>query len=255
MTDPLDARTDLAGRMAREAGAFAHGYFRRWRELAVEDKGPPDVVSEADRLTEDLKLGHLREVFPDDAVVGEETGGEEARDFWLVDPIDGTNNFVRGISYYCVSVAYVAAGEIEIGAVYDPVQGELFLGRRGQGATCNGRPMRCSDAARVSDALFCIGHTQRLPAPPFLGLLGRIVTGGGAIRDMGAGALMLAHVADGRFDAYLEGHMLAYDAAAGLLLCREAGCKTAPYPDGGRYAQGGAVIATAPGLWPALATS
>ena len=255
MTDGIAARLALAATMAREAGAFAHGYFRRWRDLEVEDKGPQDLVSEADRLTEERILRRLRAAFPDDAVVGEETGGEEARDFWLIDPIDGTNNFVRGISYYCVSIAYVAAGQIEIAAVYDPVLDELFLGRRGGGATCNGRPMRCSDAARVSDGLFCIGHTPRLPAPPFLGLLGRILTGGGAIRDMGAGALMLAHFADGRFDAYLEGHMLAYDAAAGLLLCREAGCETAPYPEGGRYALGGAVIACAPGLWPALAMS
>jgi len=253
MSEALSRRLALAGAIAREAGLFAHDYFRRWRDLTVHDKGPQDRVSEADHATEELILRRIHAEFPDDATVGEETGGEEARDFWLLDPIDGTNNFVRGIPYYCVSIAYVAEGKIEIGAVYDPVLDELFLARRGHGATCNGRPMRASGVKSVSEALFCIGHTQRLPTSGFLGVLARILTSGGAIRDMGAGALMLAHVADGRFDAYLEGHMLAYDAAAGLLLCREAGCRTAPYPAGRRYAEGGAVIACAPGLWPALA--
>lgn len=255
MSDAMAERLELAGRTAREAGGFAHDYFKRWRELDVEDKGPQDRVSEADRATEALIARRIRKAFPGDAIVGEENGGEEAVSFWLLDPIDGTNNFVRGIAYYCVSIAYVAAGKIEIGAVYDPVLDELFVGRRGHGAFCNGRPMRASAVSKVSDALFCVGHTQRLPAAGFLGTLARILTGGGAIRDMGAGALMLAHVADGRFDAYLEGHMLAYDAAAGLLLCREAGCRTLPYPTGRRFAEGGPVIAAAPGLWPALAIS
>lgn len=255
MSPAIQRRVELAGDVARQAGAFAHRYFRNWRELSVEDKGPQDRVSEADHATEALIVERIREAFPQDVIVGEESGGEEAASFWLIDPIDGTNNFVRGVGYYCVSIAFVAEGEIEIGAVYDPVSEELFLGRRGGGASCNGRPMRCSEAARVSEALFCVGHTQRLPAPPFLGTLARILTGGGAIRDMGAGALMLAHVADGRFDAYLEGHMMAYDAAAGLLLCREAGCRTQAYPAGKRFADGGAVIACAPGLWPALVIS
>ena len=153
---------------------------------------------------------------------------------WVVDPIDGTHNFLRGVRYYCVSIAYVENGRPQIGVVYDPESDELFHASRGDGAWCqragNDTPLHASSCSALSDAFVCVGHHDRSPEPRYLALRHALMDAGVATRNMGAGALQLAHVAAGRFDGFIELSLNAWDALAGLLLVEEAGGYIAPFP-------------------------
>lgn len=233
----LHARHVAAQKIARKAGELAHDYFARRGTLAVEAKGAQDYVSQADRAVETLIREELGREFPDDAFLGEETassvaGGEER--IWIVDPIDGTHNFLRGARYYCVSMAFVAHGRREVGVVFDPEYDELFHAVREHGAwrTHGGRDdrLQVSNCTSLASALVCLGHHDRYPEPRVMAIRQALMDAGTAVRSLGAGALQLAHVAAGRYDAFVELSLNAWDAMAGLLLIEEAGGFTAPFP-------------------------
>jgi myo-inositol-1(or 4)-monophosphatase len=233
----IHERHVAARKIARKAGELAHDYFARRGALAVETKGAQDYVSQADRAVEALIRAELVREFPDDAFLGEETaasfaGGEER--IWIVDPIDGTHNFLRGAHYYCVSIAFVAQGRREIGVVFDPEHDELFHARREHGAwrTHEGRDdrLRVSGCASLASSLVCLGHHDRHPEPRVMAIRQALMDAGAAVRSLGAGALQLAHVAAGRYDAFVELSLNSWDAMAGLLLIEEAGGFTAPFP-------------------------
>jgi myo-inositol-1(or 4)-monophosphatase len=245
-------RAKFAQRIAREAGALALRYFRREIDFAAESKGPQDFVTAADHAVEALLRERLQGAFPDDAILGEEGGGELGRNLWVIDPIDGTLNFVHGVRYWCVSIAFIATGERRIGVVYDPSQDELFWATRGSGAWSDATRLQAAPRDRLDHALVGAGYVPRHPLDEHLALKRRLHEAGAAVKDMGAGALMLAHVAVGRFDAFLEPHMHPWDASAGLLLVEEAGGRIHPYPGPGGLLAGGAVIAAAPGIFDAL---
>jgi myo-inositol-1(or 4)-monophosphatase len=255
----LDRRAAFVARLIRDAGALAQRYFTREIAFAAEAKGPQDWVSAADRAVEALIRRELERAFPGDAMLGEETGGPDAGDggerLWVVDPIDGTLNFVHGIRYWCVSIAYVEDGRRRLGAIYDPAQDELYVAASGGGATLNGAPIRVSGCTRLDTALVASGYVPRHGLDAHLDLRRRLFEAGAAVKDMGAGALMLAHVAAGRYDAFVEPHMHPWDALAGLTLIEEAGGRTGPYPGPGGLAAGGAVVAAAPGVFDALAAA
>jgi myo-inositol-1(or 4)-monophosphatase len=248
----ITARAELARRIAREAGALAQRYFRREIDFAAETKGPQDFVSAADHAVEALIRQRLQEAFPDDAVLGEEDGGELGRNLWVVDPIDGTINFVHGVRYWCIAMGFIGAGERRIGVIYDPSQDELFWATRGGGAWCDETRLHIAPRDRLDHALVCAGYVPRHALDDHLALKRRLHEAGAAVKDMGAGALMLAQVAAGRFDAYLEPHMHPWDASAGLLLVEEAGGRIHPYPGPRGLVAGGVVIAAAPGIFDAL---
>ncbi|HEX6136360.1 MAG TPA: inositol monophosphatase [Casimicrobiaceae bacterium] len=251
-TDP-GTRAQFAARLAREAGALALRYFHRELEYAAESKADQqDWVSIADRSVEAHCRARLATAFPDDSMFGEETGGAIGERTWLTDPIDGTLNFVHGVRYWCVSIAFVRDGVREIAAVYDPPHDELFFATAGGGATLNGRPIRVSNCASLARALVMQGYVNRHDLEAHLRLRRELVRSGAEVKDSGAGALMLAHVAAGRFDAYLEPHMNPWDASAGLLLVEEAGGRTLPYPGGRGLEAGGAVLASTPALYERL---
>ena len=233
----ITARYAAALQIARKAGDLAHAFFAQRETLAIEHKGAQNLVSRADHAVEELIAGRLASAFPGDAFLGEETASSFAGDppsVWVVDPIDGTHNFLRGVRYYCVSIAYVEQGQCEIGVVYDPEHDELFHARRGVGAWCQHRGaetrLKVSNCAELRDAFVCIGHHDRHPEPRLLALRHSLMDAGVATRNMGAGALQLAHVAAGRYDAFIELSLNAWDALAGLLLIEEAGGHTAPFP-------------------------
>ena len=249
----LVARTDFARRLAREAGALARRYFVHDIEFAAETKGPQDWVSVADRAVEDLVRERVVRAFPEDTVYGEEAGGEIGTRTWFIDPIDGTINFIRGVRYWCVSLAFVASGQTKIGAVYDPSLDELFWAAAGGGAWCGETRIGVAPGNRLDRALVCLGYVPRHALDVHLRLKRLLHEAGAAVKDMGAGALMLAHVAAGRYDAFIEPHMNPWDALAGLLLIEESGGRTLPYPGSGTLADGGPVLAAAPGVFDALA--
>ena len=234
---PLSARYIAALDIARSAGQLARNFFAQRETLVVEHKGSQDFVSRADRAVEELIRSRLAAAFPGDAFLGEETAAGFAGELdhvWVVDPIDGTHNFLRGVRYYCVSIAYVENDQREIGVVYDPENDELFHASRGHGAWCErkGGDIRLQTSAcdKLAEAFVCIGHHDRAPEPRVLALRHALMDAGVATRNMGAGALQLAHVAAGRFDGFIELSLNAWDAMAGLLLIEEAGGYAAPFP-------------------------
>jgi len=248
-----DARFAFAAALAREAGALALRYFNHELDYAAESKGDAqDWVSIADRSVEALCRTRLAEAFPDDTMYGEEGGGTIGARTWVIDPIDGTLNFVHGVRYWCVSIAFIDEGVRRIGAVYDPPHDELFLAATGRGATVNGRPLHASTCDSLERALLVHGYVYRHDLDAHLRLRRALIESGAEVKDHGAGALMLAHVAAGRFDAYLEPHMHPWDASAGLLLVDEAGGRTLAYPGERGLQAGGAVLASAAALYEPL---
>jgi myo-inositol-1(or 4)-monophosphatase len=255
----LAARAALARTLARKAGALARRYFLHELAFTAEAKGPQDWVSAADLAVESLIRGELARAFPGDAMLGEEagiSGGQmNGRNpaLWAVDPIDGTINFVHGVRYWCVSIAFTLDGTPRIGVIYDPSLDELFWAVKGEGAWRNDERIAVSSCAALDRALVVAGYVPRHSLDESLRLRVALLGAGAAVKDMGAGALMLAHVAAGRYDAFLEPHMHPWDALAGLLLVDEAGGRTLPYRGATGLADGGPVIAAAPGLFDALA--
>jgi myo-inositol-1(or 4)-monophosphatase len=234
---PLTARYIAAQEFARLAGERARTFFSQREALQVEHKGSQNLVSHADRSIEELLATKIAAAFPADAFFGEETSTTMTGPLdrvWVVDPIDGTHNFLRGVRYYCVSIAYVENGRAEIGVIYDPEHDELFHTRRGDGAwrqrAGNDTTLRTSSCSELSRAFVCMGHHDRAPDPRVLALRHALMDAGVATRNMGAGALQLAHVAAGHFDGFIELSLNAWDAMAGLLLVEEAGGYVAPFP-------------------------
>lgn len=225
-------RHEAAVSVAREAGALALAFFRDRATLAIESKGPHDLVSRADRAVEALIRERLGAAFPDDRIVGEEEGGEPGAHHWYVDPIDGTQNFLHGLPQFVVSLAFVEDGRTMAGAIHDPNTGETFAARRGHGATCDGRPMRVSAVAAIGDAVIGVGHTPRHAPERYLEPLAAVIRAGAQTRNLCCAALQLAWVADGRIDATWDPYLLAWDVAAGLLMVEEAGGAAQPFVPG-----------------------
>ena len=210
--------------VAREAGSIAKRKFDGRPGLSLLNfKGHQDYLSATDAEVEQAIRSRLMTTFPTDSFFGEEGGGSFDNNVWVVDPIDGTANFVRGIPQFCISLAYVCDGAIAIGIIYDPMTDELFAAKRGGGATLNGEPIRVSGMADLSQSSIEMGWSTRKPLKRYIDAVENLMEAGAVVRRGGSGALALAHVACGRTDGYCELHMNSWDALAGLLLVQEAG--------------------------------
>lgn len=249
-------RYEAAQKLAREAGSLAFDYFRRRGELAVERKGPQDVVSIADREVEALIRRRLADAFPEDAFLGEESGvsggAGQGQATWVVDPIDGTFCFLNGMPTWCVSIALVRDGAIELGVIYDPNADELYAARRGGGTFLNGVRQPGLTAEAFSDGSFGTGFSHR-SAPEEIGpFIQELLADGGIFFCNGSGALMLAYVSVGRLVGYFEPHINSWDCLAGLLLVREAGGWTCDFLADDGLLRGNLCAATTSGLAPKL---
>jgi len=220
VTDPVQDRLDFAIALAVQAGHMAASM--RAGLGRPDAKSPIDFCTEADRAVERLVTEQVRTRFGD-AVIGEEYGGASADSVWVVDPIDGTNEYIHGTKRWCVSLAYVRGGMIEAGIIYAPVDDRLYAARRGDVAFLNGRRMGVSRLAHGSVPVIEAGWSDRVPIADYAALLQRLEALGFEFRRHGSGALALAEVAAGLNDGYVELHMNAWDALAGLLLAHEAG--------------------------------
>jgi myo-inositol-1(or 4)-monophosphatase len=247
----LDLRLLTARAVAREAGKLAHDYFSKRAQLEIEHKGVQDLVSIADRAVEDLIRQRLSGAFPGDDLLGEEGGGAEPRSgagLWVIDPIDGTANFLRGMPYWSVAIAYVVDGRVEIGVTYDPVHDELFWARRGGGAQRDQAPIRVSGATDPQRAIIGSTFTFKMGIERYLTIIQGILRAGADHRRMGSTALMMCHVADGRLDGCATGYCNSWDVIGGLLLVREAGGVASDFiAEHGLLEPGGALACT-PGL-------
>jgi myo-inositol-1(or 4)-monophosphatase len=252
MSIDLAARLDAAVRVGREAGALCRRYFSERHTLEIESKGPQDYVSAADRAVESLILEGLGAAFPEDRFLAEESGGQPADRLWVVDPIDGTTNFLRGLPMFCVSIAFVDRGVTELGVIVDVMAGELHVARRGHGATRNGEPLSVSDRTGLEHALIALGYSERDPPQRYAKNIQAILAGGGELRRLGTAALSLAHVASGRLDGFAERQIASWDALAGLLLVAEAGGVIGDGFTGEGIFQRHLAFAATPGVAPAL---
>ncbi len=245
------ARFDFAEELIREAGALALSYYGDIASLTIRDKGINDVASNADVETEELIRERLSKAWPDDAFVGEETGATEpapGQGAWVVDPIDGTACFVKGIPGWSISIAYFRDREVELGLVADPVHGELFAGRRNHGATLNGAPIRCGTDTDFTRGLTGLSVSHRVPPDALAPVLVRLLSAGGMFLRNGSCALSLAYVACGRLNAYYQPHIYSWDSFAGYLLVREAGGWTNDFLSDDMLLHGGEIAVAAPGL-------
>ncbi len=242
----LTARQQRARELVRRAGHLVLERYRRREELCIERKGCQDFVSEADREVESFLRRELLASFPEDGFFGEEEGGELCERLWVVDPIDGTANFLRGIPYWSVTLAYVEEGRPRLAFTLDPIHDELFEAREGAGATRDGRPIRVSGAAGPEEA--CIGFSYLFRTPPerYAACLRACMEAGFDHRRLGSAALSLAHVADGRLDAAVALEINSWDVIGGLLLVREAGGAATDF--GARLATSRGTAAAAPGI-------
>jgi myo-inositol-1(or 4)-monophosphatase len=230
----LTLAVEVAEATARAAGALLRQGFKRPRK--VEDKGVNDLVTETDRASEVLASDLLRNAFPNCNIAGEEgvrtatSAGPNAPTWWI-DPLDGTYNFVHGVPRFSVSLGCIDAnGDVLVGVVYDPNFDECFRAVWGQGATCNGDPIRVSSASRLRDSLAASGfpgdlRTTDNNTTEWAAFVQRCQ---GMCR-MGSAALDLCYVASGRFDLYWEYGLAAWDMSAGVLIVREAGGTVTDY--------------------------
>ncbi len=251
--DAFSARQCAAESVAREAGRLALALLADPRALEIALKGPQDVVTIADGEVERSIVAALGAAFPDDAFLGEETGGTAGDPCWVIDPIDGTANFARGLPHWCVSIAFVAAGRTEVGVIYDPNGDLLYSARRGAGALRNAIPIRVSATDDHAHACADIGYSRRTGIDDFARIMTRLLELGVNVTQGGSAALGLARVADGRLDAYAERHLYAWDALAGLLLVEEAGGRVNAFLEGDGLTKGNETIAATPALYSAIA--
>jgi myo-inositol-1(or 4)-monophosphatase len=242
------ANLNLMITAARRAGKSLVKDFREVENLQVSTKGPGDFVSKADREAERLIKEELMGARPTYGWLGEETGGAEGADptrRWIVDPLDGTTNFLHGMPHWAISIALEHKGEIVSAVVYDPAKDEMFWAEKGAGAWLNdNRRLRVSGRRSMSEAVFATGvpFGAKKTLPATLADLARLMPACAGVRRWGAASLDLAYVAAGRYDGYWERELQAWDIAAGLLLVKEAGGMVSPVREGDDILGRGAIL-------------
>lgn len=247
----LPEKREAALAVTYEAGELALGFFRQQGSLRIDRKGHQDFVSQADREVEVLVRKRLAEVFPGDGIVGEEHAPTEGSSgfTWVIDPIDGTANFINGIPAWTVVLAGVANGQTQIGIIHDPCHGETFVAVRGGGATLNGGDLRVPEGRAMNDGTIGVGFSNRVESGGVMRLMQAIFDEGGVFLRNASGALSLAYVAAGRLLGYSEEHMNAWDCLAGQLIVAEAGGGVEPQDADAMIARGGRVVVGVPGVF------
>jgi myo-inositol-1(or 4)-monophosphatase len=215
---------------AREAGNIIVRYSDKIDRLKISTKSRNDLVSEVDRMAEDVILETIRSAYPNHAILAEESGthegvGNETNVTWIVDPLDGTTNFLHGIPHYAVSIAIMVNAVLEHAVIFDPNRNELFNASRGRGAQLDGRRIRVTGTTRLEETLLATGFPFRdfTNYRAWMRSFGTLLPRTRGIRRAGSAALDLAWVAAGRYDGYWEWGLHQWDIAAGVLLVQEAG--------------------------------
>ncbi len=247
-------RLAAAKSIARDAGAMALGYFQDISALEIKSKGAQDLVSNADREVETFVRRVLAEQFPEDGIVGEEHAPVPSKSgwTWVIDPIDGTANFVAGIPQWCVILACVQDDQTQLGAIFEPCTAELFWGARGAGAYVNDTPLRIARTTGLNAGSVGVGMNGRTATHMAADLIADLSARGGIFFRNASGGLMLSYVAAGRLIGYTEPHMNAWDCLAGQLLIEEAGGRVEPQSATDMLAKGGRVIAGSPDIFDEL---
>lgn len=236
----------------KEGGAILLDYHRKLRSLEVQAKGRFDYVTEADLAVQEALLRLIRSRHPGHDILAEEgSGGQQGHTTrWILDPLDGTTNFIHGFPMFAVSLALEHEGIVELGAIYDPSRDELFFAEQGKGATLNGKPFRISERNRPEEALVAtaLPWRQKSLLARYLVAVTRIFDRVNDLRRTGSAALDLAYVACGRCDGFWEIGLKPWDIAAGHVLVREAGGTISDFSGGDDHVWVGDVVAGTPGV-------
>lgn len=255
----MEPMLNVALNAARKAGEILEHQFDRVDLIKIEEKGRNDFVSEVDRAAEKEVVYHLKKAYPDHKFTGEEsgtTGKEDAEFEWIIDPLDGTTNFLHGIPHFCVSIACKKKGQLEHAVVLDPIKREEFTASRGRGATLNGRRIRVTSRPNIDGALigtgvpfngFALDHIDE-----FAECMKEVASVTAGIRRMGSAALDLAYVAAGRFDGFWEMNLKEWDMAGGALLIKEAGGMISDFKGGNTFLEHGHVVCASPKVFKPL---
>lgn len=257
----LAPQVNIALRAAQQAGQILHRAAEDRSRLTVQAKGLNDFVTEVDHACEQRIIDVIRKAYPDHAILGEESGlqpgqGEGNDWVWVIDPLDGTTNFIHGFPQYCVSIALKHKGRLEHAVIYDPNRDEEFTASRGRGATVNGRRLRVTDRKGLEGALIGTGFpfrpNQMEHMDNYLAMFKGVAEASAGLRRPGSAALDLAWLAAGRIDGFFEFGLSEWDMAAGALLITEAGGLVGDLGGGHKYLETGGIVAGNPKMFKAL---
>jgi len=246
---------NIAVRAARSAGNLIVRQLERVDPQSISKKSHNDFVSEVDHMAEQEIISILRKAYPGHAILGEESGRHKGNEFeWVIDPLDGTTNYLRGLPHFAVSIALRKQGVIEHGVIYDPLRQELFTASRGAGATLNDRRIRVTGLRTINGALLGTGFPfkQHHHLPAYMEMFQALFTEATDIRRAGSAALDLAYVAAGRLDGFWEIGLQPWDMAAGTLMILEAGGIVTDFSGGQDYLESGNVVCANPRLQAAI---
>ena len=246
---------NIAVKAARRAGAIINRAALDRSKLEVRAKQKNDFVTQVDKAAEAAIIDIIHKAHPDHAILAEESGAINANEFcWIIDPLDGTTNFIHGFPQYCVSIGIQHRGAMAHGVIYDPTKNELFTASKGRGAFLDDRRMRVSKCLRLQDALVATGfpfkemsHVDR-----YVGQMKTVMQNSSGMRRAGAAALDLAYVAAGRFDAFWELGLSPWDMAAGSLMIQEAGGLVGDLAGDAGFLETGEIAAATPKVFPEL---
>jgi myo-inositol-1(or 4)-monophosphatase len=256
----MDPMLNIAIKAARIASKPMLHNIERLGQLEIEKKGRADFVSEVDRQAEKIIIDTIHSAYPDHGILAEESGisgdKEKSEHEWIIDPLDGTTNYLHGLPVYAVSIALRVRGVLQSAVVYDPSRDELYSASKGKGAHLNDRRIRVSETRSFSNALLATGfpYNEMKYLDPWLGSFKALVPHVAGIRRAGSAALDLAQVASGRYDGFWEFGLKPWDIAAGILLIQEAGGFTSDMKGKNEMLETGHIIAGNPRLFAKLQT-
>ena len=252
----MHGMVNIAIRAARRAGEIMVRQLNQLESLRVIEKSPNEFVTQVDQAAEAAIIETIREYYPDHSILAEESGATGENDYqWIIDPLDGTTNYVHGFPVFSVSIAVANRGEIEHGVVYDPLRQEIFSASRGQGAQLDGRRIRVSKRTTIQQSLVATGFPYRANLKyldRYLEMLKVVMLESAGVRRPGSAALDLCYVAAGRVDAFFEFGLAKWDIAAGALMIREAGGRISDFHGNDGYLESGNIVAGNPKTYAAL---
>jgi myo-inositol-1(or 4)-monophosphatase len=252
----MHGMVNIAVRAARRAGEVMVRQLNQLESLKVIEKSRNEFVSQVDQAAEAAIIEVIRDHYPDHAILAEESGSAGQHEYqWIIDPLDGTTNYLHGFPHFSVSIGVARKGELEHGVVYDPMRQEIFTASRGQGAQLDGRRIRVSKRTTLQQSLVATGFPYRANLAHierYLNMLRVVMLESAGVRRPGSAALDLCYVAAGRVDAFFELGLSKWDIAAGALIIREAGGRISDFHGGDGYLDSGNVVAGNPKTYAAL---
>ncbi len=252
----MQGMVNIAVRAARRAGELMIRQMNQLEKLEVVEKSRNDFVSRVDQAAEEAIIEVIQDHYPDHAILAEESGRQGDHEYeWVIDPLDGTTNYLHGFPVFSISIAVMQNSELQHGVVYDPLRQEIFTASRGQGAQLDGRRIRVSRQRGLRGSLIATGFPYRLveeQVDTYLQMLRAVVLETAGVRRPGSAALDLCYLAAGRVDGFWELGLRKWDIAAGALIIREAGGRISDFRGSDGYLESGNIVAGTPKVYAAL---